>query len=92
MSNKPKVPALPLRLKTIDLGGGSVLRVEIDQFKGKETLNIRIWQVNSDGDRPTKKGINLPRLLAIKVDRAMRKGLRRWPNITTSTADKRSRK
>ena len=39
---------------------GEEIRVAISEFKGTESLNIRLWYEHSNGEmRPTQKGVNI---------------------------------
>jgi len=47
-------------LTTFSRPRGEQIRVAISEFKGTESLNIRLWYETDQGElRPTQKGVNL---------------------------------
>jgi hypothetical protein len=45
---------------TIPLKSGDEFRVEITNYKGRCSVNLRRWYINDDGNlRPTQMGINV---------------------------------
>lgn len=76
-------PAFPIVIAEWDRNSREVVRVALDQYNGRHTVNARVWYHSDDGLRPGKTGItlsvkHLPALadaLAAAVERAKAIGL-----------------
>lgn len=53
-------PAFPLVIAEWDRNSREVVRVALDQYQGRHTINVRVWFRADDGDlRPGKSGMTL---------------------------------
>lgn len=75
--------SLPINIADIDKNGRERIRVRLDQFAGRNTVDVRIWYFDQGQWKPSKQGVttsiaNLPALaegLAAALDRARLAGL-----------------
>lgn len=79
-SDSPTDTASPVRLPVIvaewDRNAREIVRVALDQFNGRHTLNVRVWYRDGNDLRPSKAGLTLAlkhlEPLAIALNSAIR--------------------
>ena len=60
LSTQPDVSSYPLVIAEWDRNSREIVRVAIDQFNGRQTVNARIWYRDDNDDlRPGKTGLTL---------------------------------
>ncbi|MCO5131342.1 MAG: transcriptional coactivator p15/PC4 family protein [Xanthobacteraceae bacterium] len=62
--NPEKVPngvpfSFPIIIAEWDRNKREVIRVALDQYNGRHTVNVRVWYRDGDGLKPDKTGITL---------------------------------
>ena len=58
-SAKQNHPAFPIILAEWDRNAREVVRVALDCYNGRPTINARVWYRADDGLQPSKSGITL---------------------------------
>jgi hypothetical protein len=56
---KPSQPSFPIIVAEWDRNSREVIRVAVDLYNGRHTINARVWYRDGDDVKPSKSGLTL---------------------------------